>query len=438
MTVIQAGWFSTTLTCTSRPSPAGTSRLPKSIRSWSGKSSSTSHGPPIPAVFGLASPGPGSGSPGLSSPGAGSGSPWPASSPSGSRRGWPESTRRRRNTVTHSPTCLFLAGLLAGRVPAHPPGACAGGLPGGVPAGGPEAATATCRPRQRLHFVQHHVRHPLDDQLGDPVAALEADGVVAIGVEQGDPDLATVPRVHGARRIDQRDAVPRGEPGPRMDERGVAVGQRDRDPGGNDGPLPGFQPHLSGREQVQPRVAGVSTGRQRQARVEPLDEHGDILLHGGEPYRCWDGCSGWSAEAAGGPGGRPRRYGPARTSATVIGTATTAPAMPAIAAPTASTRMMARGWIRTILPTTSGWRRWLSSWFSRMKIATSTSAATQPFVPRVTATASVPATRMPTSGTNAARKTRMTSGASSGTPMTHNATPMTTAWMAATAMVPRT
>jgi hypothetical protein len=112
--------------------------------------------------------------------------------------------------------------------------------------------------------------------------------------------------------------------------------------------------------------------------------------------------------------------------------------MPAMAAPTASTRMMASGWIRTIRPTTSGWRRWLSSWFSRMKTATSTSAATQPLVPSVTATASVPATRMPTSGTNAARKTRMTSGASSGTPITHKVTPMTTAWMAATAMVPRT
>ena len=116
----------------------------------------------------------------------------------------------------------------------------------------------------------------------------------------------------------------------------------------------------------------------------------------------------------------------------MIGTATTAPAMPAMAAPTASTRMMARGWIRTIRPTTSGWRRWLSSWFSRMKMATSTSAATQPLVPSVTATASVPATRMPTSGTNAARKTRMTSGASSGTSITHKVMPMTTAWMAAT------
>src|SRR5262249_62234545 len=140
---------------------------------------------------------------------------------------------------------------------------------------------------------------------------------------------------------------PPREPGPGMADRAVAGGQRDRAPGGTDGPLPGFQPPLSGREQVQPRVAGVSTGRQRQARVEPLDEHGDILLHGGEPYRCWDGCSGWSAEAAGGPGRRPRRYGPARTSAPVVGTARAAPAVPPIPAPAASARIVASAWRRT-------------------------------------------------------------------------------------------
>jgi hypothetical protein len=36
--------------------------------------------------------------------------------------------------------------------------------------------------------VQFHAGDLLDDQLGDPVTALEADRVVAVGVEQGDPD----------------------------------------------------------------------------------------------------------------------------------------------------------------------------------------------------------------------------------------------------------
>src|SRR5436190_14577855 len=293
MTVIQAGWLSTALTWISMPSRDGTSRLPKSIRSWLGTSSSASHGPAMPAVSGPASPAPGSGSPGPPSSGPGSSSPRPESVPSGSFPGWPESVRRRRNTVTHSlPVCSSVVCSLAGPGHRSPARCLRGGLPGSVPARGPEATVAACRTRERLHLVQHHARHLLDDQLGDPVAALETDHVVGVGVEQGDPDLATVPRVHGSRRIDQRDAVPRGEPGPRVDEGGVAVGQGDRDPGGDNGPLPGFQPHLGGREQVQPGVAGVRAGRQRQVRIEPPDEHGDVLLHGGEPYRCRGTCSG--------------------------------------------------------------------------------------------------------------------------------------------------
>src|SRR5690242_1416078 len=181
MTVTQAGWLSTTLTWTSMPSPVGTSRLPKSIRSWSGTSWPASHGP------------------------ASHSGPAPASSGPGS----PVSAWRRRNTVTHSLPACFLADLYARwlGVPAHPPGA-----PRRVPAGGAEAAFRAGRVRQRIHLVQHHMGDLLDDQLRDPVTALETDRVVAVGVEQGDPDLATVPCVHGARRIDDGDTVPGGEP----------------------------------------------------------------------------------------------------------------------------------------------------------------------------------------------------------------------------------
>ena len=72
-----------------------------------------------------------------------------------------------------------------------------------------------------------------------------------------------------------------------MHEGGVAVGQGDRDPGGDDGPLPRFQPHPGRREQVQPGVAGMGAARQRQAGVEPPDEHGDVLFHAGQPYPRW-------------------------------------------------------------------------------------------------------------------------------------------------------
>src|SRR6266550_6425360 len=200
MTVTQAGWFSTTLTWTSMPSPVGTSRLPKSIRSWSGTSWPASHGPA-------------------------SHSPGPVCASSGPGPGSPVSARRRRNTVTHSLPACSLADL-------YPPWLgvplTRRGLPRRVPAGGAEAAFRAGRARQRLHLVQHHAGDLLDDQLGDPVTALETDRVVAIGVEQGDPDLATVPCVHRARRVDKGDTVPRGEPRPWMDEGGIAVGQGDR------------------------------------------------------------------------------------------------------------------------------------------------------------------------------------------------------------------
>jgi len=56
-------------------------------------------------------------------------------------------------------------------------------------------------------------------------------------------------------------------------------------------------------------------------------------------------------------------------------------------------------------------------------MTTRITAAIKPLVPSVTRTATVPATRMPTSGTNAARKTRMVSGTSSGTPRIHSEKP---------------
>jgi hypothetical protein len=31
----------------------------------------------------------------------------------------------------------------------------------------------------------------------------------------------------------------------------------------------------------------VRPGRQRQAGVEPFDEYGDVLVHGGQPYSRW-------------------------------------------------------------------------------------------------------------------------------------------------------
>jgi hypothetical protein len=58
--------------------------------------------------------------------------------------------------------------------------------------------------------MEHRALHTLHHQLRYPVAALEPHRGVSICVEQSYPYLATVPRVHGAGRIHDRDAVTRG------------------------------------------------------------------------------------------------------------------------------------------------------------------------------------------------------------------------------------
>src|SRR5258708_54991 len=69
-------------------------------------------------------------------------------------------------------------------------------------------------------------------------AAVLVDEVLArVGVEQEHADLAPVPLVDQARRIDQRDAVPRRQSGPWQDQAGVALGELDRDPRRDNGAL---------------------------------------------------------------------------------------------------------------------------------------------------------------------------------------------------------
>lgn len=107
----------------------------------------------------------------------------------------------------------------------------------------------------------------------DPVAAVQAEGFLGVGVDQGHPDLAPVARVDGAGGVDQGDAVLGGQAGARVHEGCVAVGQRDGEPGADDGPLAGQQFEIFGRVEVGSGVARVGVERHRQPVVEPLDEN---------------------------------------------------------------------------------------------------------------------------------------------------------------------
>src|SRR5262249_28599009 len=380
--------------------------------------------------------------------------PASSASPASSGRACSASSpRRRRNTLSSLSPLGFVPGCRA----TCPRAAVRGALRRWplrrrMPPGRAEPAVAAGRARERGDLVEHRQGHPQDDKLGDPVTAPAPDRPRPVGVEQGYLDLATVPGVHGTWRVDDGDPVPGGQARARVHERRIAIGQRDRHPGGHHRAFPRPQRHVRRRAQVHPGVTRVRPRGQRQAPVEALDEHRDGV-HGGAGGRRVPGRraagSGLVRGHAGDPTpaaplglAGPRRPPslapvPARTGWHRTAPRPAPPWRPA-PPPPASTRMIASGWKRTIRPTTSGCSRWLSSWFSSMKIATRTRAATQPRVARVTATARVPATRMPTSGTNAARKTKITSGTSNGTPMTQRVVPITTAWIAATAMVPRT
>ena len=116
---------------------------------------------------------------------------------------------------------------------------------------------------------------PLDDQLGDPVAAPEHHGLARVEVDHAHLDLAAIAGVDRAGRVDQADPVPDRQPGARVDERGVAVRQRDGDAGGQQRALARRQLRVDRGVQVGAGVAGMGVRRQRDAGVEPADQDVD-------------------------------------------------------------------------------------------------------------------------------------------------------------------
>ena len=104
---------------------------------------------------------------------------------------------------------------------------------------------------------------------GRPTAI--SNGSRAVGVQQQDPHLAAVAGVDQARRVDERDAVPRGQAGARQHQARVALRDRDRDAGADARPLPRADRRGLGRAQVPAGVVLVrALGRARRVG-EPLE-----------------------------------------------------------------------------------------------------------------------------------------------------------------------
>ena len=188
-TAISGPWSSAMLSWISNPSTTGTWRLPKSTRLSGGMSSRRVPRPPrwflrrtagAAAAASTPAPSQDSSSPGSSQVSSSSDSKSSLTSSSLTSGSAASSRRRRRNTVLlpamdHG---AFWTALDPGRFWTLEYRATLGRrLRAGVPAGGPETAVAPRRPGQGVHLVEHRAGHALDDELRDPVAALELHGL---------------------------------------------------------------------------------------------------------------------------------------------------------------------------------------------------------------------------------------------------------------------
>src|SRR5947209_8668253 len=189
---------SSDLTRTSQPSGTGTCSAPRSSRCAPSSGTSSESQGPEGRPGGVDGPLPADGVP----------SDW-ASSDASTRSSSRSSSPRRRNNGT-SASCA-LDTMVAHAMVAEA-------------AGRPEAALGANRVGQLVDDLKARPLDPLHDQLRQPLATLQRDRPVPVKVDDDHLDLPAVARVDRPWRVDQRQTVLGGEPGPRMDERGVAVG----------------------------------------------------------------------------------------------------------------------------------------------------------------------------------------------------------------------
>ena len=119
------------------------------------------------------------------------------------------------------------------------------------------------------------------DELRDAIARLERVRRALVGIEQDHLDLAAVSGVEGARGVDDREAVLRGESAARDDEPDVAVGKGDGGAGADEGAL--ARPQF---DRLRRRSVGSGVTRMRVlGNVVPGEQHLDVghatrLAHG--------------------------------------------------------------------------------------------------------------------------------------------------------------
>src|SRR4051812_43675714 len=284
-----------TSTRSSMPSTPGTNRPPRSTRPSAGsRTSELSQGPSGPS-------GRGSGSSrtrarSTSSASASTLSTTCSASPAASSAA--PFFLRRPNTSLSFPVGYDRSVSIPTRCAAHG-GLCACIAPvahGGVTAGGPEAPLGPRRVGKLRDLLEADPLDLLDDELGNPVEALEPHRLVRVEIHHDHLDLPTVPGINRPRGIHESDTAAGGETGSRVHEGRVPLRQRHRHSGGQHGPLSGLQFTALGGPQIGPRVTRVRVHRKRYVGVDAPDQHVQgVTAHGltskARARRAWSGSS---------------------------------------------------------------------------------------------------------------------------------------------------
>lgn len=109
----------------------------------------------------------------------------------------------------------------------------------------------------------------LDEELCDPVTARDPDGFGRIEVDEVHLDLPPVARVDGPGSVDDGQARPRRQSGPRVHETHVPDGQRDGDSRRHEDTVSGCQVAVLRGVEIDPGVRRVRPDRQRESSVQP-------------------------------------------------------------------------------------------------------------------------------------------------------------------------
>jgi hypothetical protein len=137
------------------------------------------------------------------------------------------------------------------------------------------AAGATLGLGQQLHQFEAGLLHTLDDQLSDPIAAPQLDGLGPIVIDDDHLQLAPVARVDGCGSVEQSETGSPGKARAGVEEAGITGRQRDREAGRQQRPLAGLQLDVDHRAQIGTGVAVQGVAGQRSLWMQPphLNRH---------------------------------------------------------------------------------------------------------------------------------------------------------------------